>query len=102
MDSHFSHAPDDPIGHGNRDATRALRRTKVVKKAAWGGPRSIDEHLNSISVKKELVKDKRIIVLDDVTTTGNSLQACQKLLHSAGATKVQKVVIAKTVFYKHI
>jgi predicted amidophosphoribosyltransferase len=80
------------------DATACLVRTKKIEKLARGGDRSIAVHQKSIKVvNKELIKGKDVLLLDDVTTTGNSLEACRQLLLQAGAKRVQKLALGKTV-----
>ncbi len=44
-----------------------------------------------------LVKDKHIIVVDDVMTTGATISACTQILRKAGATKVTILTLAKTM-----
>lgn len=84
---------------GTVDAGRALIRTKKVDKLASGGDRSIDIHLESINVSKPgLIKDRFVLLFDDVTTSGNSLIACHDLLLGAGAKGVQCVALGKTTY----
>jgi predicted amidophosphoribosyltransferase len=79
------------------DANTCLVRYKLVEKLAHGGDRSIETHLNSIRVENvKLIKGKKVFVIDDVTTSGNSLLACKKLLEDAGAYKVLCIALAKT------
>jgi predicted amidophosphoribosyltransferase len=79
------------------DATSCLIRTKKIGKLAHGGNRSIDVHLNSIRVNNaNLIRGKNVLVLDDVTTSGNSLLACKKLLKEASALNIRTFAIAKT------
>ena len=55
---------------------------------------------NSFSVNKkylDLVKNKNILIIDDVFTTGSTLNECAKTLKRKGATKVFTLTIAKTV-----
>ncbi len=47
---------------------------------------------------RELVKGKKILLLDDVMTTGATLENCAKVLKKCGAKKVIVAVIAKTIF----
>jgi predicted amidophosphoribosyltransferase len=71
--------------------------TKKINKLAHGGDRSKEVHLNSISAAKaELVKGRDVVLLDDVTKTGNSLAACKALLLKAGARSVLCAAIGKT------
>lgn len=79
------------------DATSCLVRTTLIEKLAGGGNRSIQVHLNSIVVENvELIAGRAVLLLDDVTTSGNSLLACEQLLLRAGATIVQRFAIGKT------
>ena len=82
---------------GRIDGSGCLVRTKKIEKLAHGGDRSQDIHLESIVVKNvNLIKGKDILLLDDVTKTGNSLEACTLLLLEAGARSVQRATIGKT------
>ena len=45
-----------------------------------------------------LIKNKRILLIDDVTTTGATLNNCAKILKKNGASKVFALTIAKTAF----
>jgi predicted amidophosphoribosyltransferase len=104
-----SHDPASPgtglktlAGHlakngGRIDGSGCLVRTKKIEKLAHGGDRSQEIHLQSIVVKNvNLIKGKNILLLDDVTKTGNSLEACTLLLLEAGARSVQRATIGKT------
>jgi predicted amidophosphoribosyltransferase len=80
------------------DATSCLVRTKKIDKLAHGGDRSIEVHLASIVVANpKLIQGRDVLLLDDVTTSGNSLEACRQLLMKAGANRVQKLALGKTV-----
>ena len=82
------------------NASMGLVRTKRHDKLAYGGDRSINSHLESIEVDPDCynkIKGHDIIVLDDVTTTGNSLRACKKILEDKGARDVILVSIARTI-----
>lgn len=84
--------------NGNRvDGSECLVRTKKIEKLAHGGDRSQDIHLKSMTVKNaHLIKGKDVLLLDDVTKTGNSLEAGTVLLLKAGARSVQRATIGKT------
>ena len=41
------------------------------------------------------VKNKKIVILDDVYTTGSTAKECSKLLKSAGAKQIGIITIAK-------
>jgi len=87
------------LARNNRiDATQCLCRHKKIQKLSWGGDRSIELHFKSINVRyPELVLTREVLLLDDVTTTGNSLEACKQLLLQSGARQVQCVALGKTV-----
>ncbi|HLH88069.1 MAG TPA: phosphoribosyltransferase [Xanthobacteraceae bacterium] len=79
------------------DGSACLVRSEKIEKLAHGGDRSKEVHLKSVTVAKpELIKGKEVLLLDDVTKTGNSLEACQELLVKAGAKSVQCATIGKT------
>jgi hypoxanthine phosphoribosyltransferase len=83
------------------DATSCLIRHKTINRLSTGGNRSPETHLQSIKVvNQEVIKGKNLLLLDDVSTTGNSLNACQKLLESAGAKSVKCLVLGKTTRYE--
>ncbi len=46
----------------------------------------------------EIVKDKKILLLDDIMTTGTTLTSCAKILKKSGAAKVTLLTLARTVF----
>lgn len=84
--------------NGRIDGTSCLVRHTSIPKSSKGGPRNIGVHLNSIKVVNEqLIKGKRILLIDDVTTSGSSLNACEMLLKQAGAVQVEKLALAKTM-----
>lgn len=75
-----------------------LERKNDIEKLSDGGNRKINIHLNSIEVigHKNLYKEQKIILFDDVTSTGNSLLACKELLENLGA-KVTCIALSKTL-----
>ena len=63
------------------DATECLVRFKQIPKLATGGSRSVARHMSSIRVEHaEITQGREVLLLDDVTTSGNSLVACRRLL----------------------
>ncbi len=52
---------------------------------------------NSFSIKSnDLIKDKNIIILDDVTTSGATLKETSRVLKKSGVKKIIALVVAKT------
>ena len=44
---------------------------------------------------KQIIKDKNIILLDDIYTTGSTVNECSKILKKAGAKNILVITIAK-------
>jgi hypothetical protein len=79
------------------DATGCLVRHTRIRKLSRGGRRHVQVHLDSVRVDDaHLIRGRRVTLLDDVTTTGNSLRACKQLLLGAGAQSVRCIALAKT------
>lgn len=52
--------------------------------------------LGTFSVKnKDKIKDKKILLVDDVFTTGSTMEECARVLKTAGAKEVIGIVIAR-------
>lgn len=49
----------------------------------------------AFQAKSELVKEKRVLLVDDVTTSGATVNACGKTLFDAGASKVFGITLAR-------
>jgi predicted amidophosphoribosyltransferase len=79
------------------DATSCLFRHEKIEKLAHGGQRNIQIHLDSIRCRyANLIKSHEVLLLDDVTTSNNSLNACKKILLDNGARLVQAFALAQT------
>lgn len=79
------------------DYSCALERVAEHEKLTAGGDRSIDSHIATMKLNPAFdVNGKKVIVFDDVTTTGNSLLAAARILRSAGADRVSAITIGKT------
>ncbi len=50
-----------------------------------------------LCTKPDLVRDKTIILIDDVSTTGSTLENCARILKTAGAQKVIGFVLARGI-----
>lgn len=78
------------------NAVRGKREQKTLNAAGRH-----ENALHSFYVEKSVnVKGKRIILIDEVTTTGSTLSACGELMRNAGAADVLAAVFAKTVELK--
>ena len=80
-----------------RNSRNPLLRHTTIEKLSHGGDRDEQVHLDSIRVVGNFIpKGAKVLLIDDVTTTNNSMNACAELLYDAGAGLVVKVALAKT------
>ncbi len=49
-----------------------------------------------LTADSDLIKDKNVIIIDDIVTTGASISACAELLKGAGSAKMVALVFAQT------
>ena len=79
-----------------------LLRISDIDKLAGGGRRNIEIHLNSIESNPNVdVAGKPVIVIADVTTSGNSMLACEQILYESGAASVVMIAVI-TFFYRPV
>jgi ComF family protein len=52
------------------------------------------------TISSDLIKNKRILLIDDIATTGATLEECAKVLKYAGAKKVFAAVVARQTVKK--
>lgn len=70
------------------DCSHHILRNKNHDKQALGGDRSIQSNLDTMQLQDSLPsKMQRAIIIDDITTTGNTFLACIYLLCEAGIKK---------------
>ena len=80
------------------DATPCLFRTKGIERLAGGGDRDVPVHINSIQLRNpHIIEGKRVLLLDDVRCTGNSLKACQDILTGANPRSVHPLALAQSL-----
>ena len=85
-------------GNGRKNKVYFLKRNKSIDKLATGGNRSMETHMKSISTVLDMDIDNDIVLLmDDVTTTGNSLYACKEILLQNGAREVEMFALGKAI-----
>lgn len=74
--------------NGRIDANSCLERHTKIQSAKMGGERSMEVHYNSLRVvNTNLVQNRDVLLLDDVTTTNCSLLACKELLIRYGRAR---------------
>ncbi|MGY3994104.1 hypothetical protein [Aeromonas veronii] len=85
----------------NAHVNPLLHRVHSVPSAhKENGERSIYTHMQSIQVQGfDPHRERHILILDDVTTTGSSLSACYYLLKDVGADAVVPLSILETASY---
>lgn len=80
------------------DAVDYIVRTKTIAKLAKGGNRDIDIQRESLGVNPDMsITGSVILLVDDVTTSGNSLLACKELLLKHGAKDVAMFALGKSI-----
>lgn len=83
---------------GRINASQCLERHTKVPKLAHGGDRNYQQHIDSIKAKKpQLLTGNTVVLLDDTTTSGNSMMACKTILLGSGASKVVCLALGRTV-----
>ena len=84
--------------NGRKDRVYYLNRSRKIDKLATGGCRSKEVHFESIDVDHTMsVNGEFVLLMDDVTTTGNSLYACKDILINHGAENVEMFALGKSI-----
>ena len=73
---------------------------KVAKKIKIQKELSKEERRENIKgafkiINSNLVYKKRILLIDDVMTTGSTINECKRVLIEAGASEVEQLVLAR-------
>ena len=78
----------------NFQIIKKIRQTKPQVKL--GGKKRLENLKNCYKIiNKNIVRGQTIILVDDVTTTGTTLNECAKVLREAGAKGIWGLVVAK-------
>jgi ComF family protein len=73
---------------------KKIRKTK--SQVSKSGKKRRENLKNSFKIiDKNIINNRNIIIVDDVTTTGTTLEECAKVLKVAGAKKIWGLVIAR-------
>ncbi|QFT55566.1 ComF family protein [Microbulbifer sp. THAF38] len=80
-----------------RNSGNLLQRISSIPSLHKGGNRAASVHQSSLVAANSIVSGEIVVLLDDVTTTGNSLQVAERLLQQAGANVVLTLALCKTV-----
>ena len=87
------------LGHSFKilnSRSNLLQRDATINKLASGGNRAVEVHIASLSVPFTCDDYKPVILLDDVTTTGNSMRAAISKLERAGYSVIAAIALGKT------
>lgn len=81
------------------DYGNAIIRTESIE-SEKSGIRSFERQVSTMKLNMDIPTDSKIILLDDIRTTGNIIQACWHILNKNGISSknIQNCVIAQTVF----
>ena len=80
-------------------SSRILMRTRETQSQVGLSVTERQENMcDAFRAKSELSKGKSILVVDDVATSGATLNACAKALLDGGATKIYGFSLARAVF----
>lgn len=84
--------------NGRLNKVYYLNRSVSINKLAEGGRRDKEVHMHSISTVQDMnIKGDIVLLMDDVTTTGNSLYACKEILLEHAAGKVEMFALGKAI-----
>ena len=85
--------------YGMTDGIELVRRIKTHDRNANGGDRSIAGQLQTLAIDDGYaVADKKILLLDDVTTSGNSILAVRRLLTDRGNNWFVSIALGRTTY----
>ncbi len=80
------------------DGSSLLMRQSDVEKSTTGISRNENNHIATIGVSNiEQVRNRNFILIDDVRTSGASLNACAQILLNNGAKRVIKMPLVQTI-----
>lgn len=80
------------------DGTDVLSRAFEIRKKAIGGSRDLQKEIESLTLSDEnMIRDRQVLLMDDVTTIGTSLRAGKYRMERAGAKIVAMLALAESV-----
>jgi ComF family protein len=86
------------LAHGIRYSSRALQRMReTVSQVSLSADERHRNVSGAFSANPDAVAGKRVLVVDDVATTGATIGSCAEALMSAGAQAVYGLTLARAV-----
>ncbi len=82
-------------GVKSRDCLRKYGSTRQVGADKVTRQKQVRNSIYATNRSKNEIKGKRILLVDDVLTTGATLNESAKVLRSLGASRIEAVVVAK-------
>ncbi|WHI46608.1 ComF family protein [Microbulbifer sp. TRSA001] len=80
-----------------KNSGNLLQRVRSIDPLHKGGSRSPNMHRETLTAVNRITPGDKVVLLDDVTTSGNSLKVAAELLREAGADVVLVLALCKTV-----
>ncbi|MEG1560093.1 MAG: ComF family protein [Clostridia bacterium] len=85
------------LKYGYAVNTKMLKRTKYTVSQTRNGMQQRERNIiGAFSVNKNLARNRCLLLIDDVCTTGSTLNECARVLKEAGALKVFAITACKT------
>lgn len=80
-------------------ADNVVRIKKTVSQVGLSKPKRIENTQGAFMVKRPAeLKGKNILLIDDVMTTGATVNECAKVLKKAGVQSISVLTVARTIF----
>lgn len=80
----------------NKEYSSGVMYRNRAKKAQHLQKLPLEEHLETLSIRKNIFSNKNILILDDIFTTGTSIHSCAILLLAIGANNIFPYTLSKT------
>ena len=82
-----------------KDGSRMVERTLTHEKLATGGTRNVIHQMETMRLRFDYeIAGKNIIILDDIATTGNSMEAVRRLFRPYKVGIIYAIAIGKTIW----
>jgi ComF family protein len=93
-----------PLAYAIQKAHRpvALKRTRETRSQV--GLSAVERRKNvesGFTAQREIVQGKSVLIIDDVMTTGSTVNACAQALRMAGASAVYGLTLARAALHTH-